>query len=138
MGILTALHARLLLVPAVTDVIGMQLYLDERAQIDPLPGVVLHLISDPRPVHFGGPMRFRRARIQIDCLGRSRAEADAIGEIIIDAVTTSPIVREPADGIRIESSFVVNVRGGSEQSIDATTHRTAIDLMVWHHILQGD
>ena len=90
----------------VTAIVGDRVYRDERPQGDPLPGVVIFLVSDPRPTVYGAPQALRRSRLQIDCLGSDRASADALAEVVIAAMD------DPAeqDGVRFSRAFPVNVR----------------------------
>lgn len=112
----------------VTAIVGDRVYRDERPQGDPLPGVVIFLVSDPRPTVYGAPQALRRSRLQIDCLGSDRASADALAEVVIAAMD------DPAeqDGVRFSRAFPVNVRGlTSREPGRPSVFATSVDLIVW-------
>lgn len=115
----------------IQPLVAQRVYRDERPAGDPLPAIVLLLISDPRPRTYSGQQSLRSARVQIDCLADSRGLADAIGEALIAAVDGHALADRPS----IESARIINVRNDSSRLVAATstTFRTAIDLMVWHH-----
>jgi hypothetical protein len=129
MSMTAALRDALKALPALTEVAGGRVYRDERPQEDPLPAVVLLLVSDPRPWTFSGPQSLRRARVQIDCLAASRGQADAIAETIIAGIDGRALAKQPP----FESAQINNVRNDSARVGSATTFRTIIDAMIWHH-----
>ncbi|MGO4167860.1 tail completion protein gp17 [Novosphingobium sp. YAF33] len=116
---------------AVQSLVAERVYRDERPQSDPLPAIVVQLISDPRPLTFSGPQSIRRAWLTIECLAASRGEADAIGERIVTEIDGRALVERP----EVESTRIIDVRNDSSRANGglATTFRTAIDVMVWHY-----
>lgn len=127
MSVSAALRDALLAAPGVAALVGARVYRDERPEGDPLPAIVILLVSDPRPMTYSGAQSLRRARLQLDCLGDSRGLADEIGEAAIAAVEGKVLVA-PFDSVRI-----ANVRNDSSRGNPATTFRTAVDVMAWHH-----
>lgn len=114
---------------AVEEAAFGRIYRDERPQGDPLPAIVILLVSDPRPLTYGGPQSLRRARLQIDCLAARRGAADDLAEAVITAIDGRALANVP----RVESVRVIDVRNDSSRDSPTTTFRTMIDLMVWHH-----
>jgi Protein of unknown function (DUF3168) len=113
---------------AVAAIAGDRVYRDERRQGDPLPALVIHLISDSRPTVHGGAQALRRSRLQLDCLGDSRAVADALAEVAIAAMTGADTVA----GVIFSRSFVANVRGlTTRKPSQPTVFACAVDLLVW-------
>ncbi len=129
MTISAVLRDALKAAPTVSEPVGGRIYRDERPQDDPLPAIVILLVSDPRPRTFSGPQSVRRARLQIDCLARSRGVADELAEAVINAVDGHALAALPT----VESARVVDTRNDSSRDSPATTFRTAIDVMVWHY-----
>lgn len=129
MAISAVLRDALKSAASVTDQTGDRIYRDERPQGDPLPAIVILLVSDPRPLTFSGPQSVRRARLQIDCLAARRGIADDIAEAVISEIDGRALARLP----EFESARVIDVRNDSSRDSPATTFRTAIDVMVWHH-----
>lgn len=129
MAISAVLRDALKAAAIVNDAAGGRIYRDERPQGDPLPAIVILLVSDPRPRTFSGPQSIRRARLQIDCLARSRGVADELAEAVINAVDGHALAALPT----VESARVVDTRNDSSRDSPATTFRTAIDVMVWHY-----
>ena len=115
--------------PAINAIVDQRVYRDERPQGSPLAAIVILLVSDPRPLTFNGPQSVRSARLQIDCLADSRGAADALGEVVIGLVDGRALSAVDT----FESARVLNVRNDRSRDTQATTFRTAIDLMVWHH-----
>lgn len=89
-----ALRQRLLDDPGVRAIAGAQVSWRWRAQADPLPGLTLRLISDPRPQTLAGLQGHRQSRVQIDCWAdggtlsqpQTRATVIALREAAIAAV----------------------------------------------------
>lgn len=116
---------------AVQSFVAERIYRDERPQADPLPAIVIQLISDPRPLTFSGPQSLRRAWLTVECLSTSRGEADAIAETVVVEIDGRAVVERP----EVESTRIIDVRNDSSRANGAlaTTFRTAIDVMVWHY-----
>jgi hypothetical protein len=129
MAISAVLRDALKAAPTVNDPVGGRIYRDERPQGDPLPAIVIQLISDPRPLTFSGLQSVRRARLQVDCLATRRGVADDLAEAVIAAIDGRALAALP----EVESARVVDVRNDSSRDSPATTFRTAIDVMVWHY-----
>lgn len=114
---------------AIQALVEDRVYRDERPQNDPLPAIVMLLVSDPRPWTFTGPQSLRQSRVQIDCLAESRGLSDEIAEAVISSVDGRSLTAVPP----FESVRVNNVRNDSSRDSPATTFRTMIDALVWHY-----
>ena len=120
-----ALLARL---RAAGTLAGARVNWDLRPQNDPLPAVVLSIVSDARPLHLKGPEARRRTRVNADCWGASALEATRLAIQVIGAA------REPAtvQGVR----FGVTRTDGGQSFVETqdgqTIFRRSIDLLVWH------
>lgn len=106
------------------------IYRDERPDTAKLPAVVLLIVSDPQPSGYEGRQKLREARVQLDCIGNDRSEADAIAESAINALEGAGTI----SGVTFQRSFVGDVR----RRIDATSQEKSIfttspELYVWHH-----
>lgn len=129
MAISTVLRDVLRDADAVQSFVVERVYRDERPQGDPLPAIVIQLISDPRIYSAAGAMKFRRARLTIECLATSRGAADEIADAVIAEIDARALSERP----EIESVTVIDVRNDSSRDSPATTFRTAIDVMVLHY-----
>lgn len=128
MSVTATLRDALRAAPTVTTLVEQRTFRDQRPQGSSLDAIVILLISDPRPMAFDGPQSLRRSRVQIDCLSTSRGGADDLAEVVITLVNG----RALRGTGKIESVRVDNVRNDTSRDPDATTFRTAIDVMVWH------
>lgn len=111
------------------NVASGRVYRDERTEGDPLPGVVIQSITDPRTALMKGEDALRETQLQVDVWASSRGEADAIAETIIAARPLRSVV-----GVtNFRRIYVDDATTSSERSTDqlATNFRTRLDLTVW-------
>jgi 16S rRNA (cytidine(1402)-2'-O)-methyltransferase len=64
----------------LASLVGQSVDLDARPQGDPLPGIVLFVISDARPRHMKGEIGFRESRVQADVYAADGAGVRAVRE----------------------------------------------------------
>lgn len=121
----TALCQRLLDDAAVAALIGSSAEWDVRTG---MPGVVLELITDPRPQTMKGFQQLRRSRVQVTCYAAKKLTAVAIREAAIAALVPAGVF----GGERFERGFVDGGRGTKENTETGTVHRESIDLLIWH------
>jgi len=121
-----ALRARLAVGAAAASV-GARIYWTQRIQGEPLPAIVMQVISDPRPQHLKGFDQLRETRVQIDCLGPSDKIATDLAEAVIADLVPAAITA----GIRFNRAYVDAVRDLGEQTDTAFIHRASVDLRVW-------
>ena len=73
-----ATKARLSSITAVTALVGARIYVDQLPQEPTLPAIRLHRISETEEAHLRGAGAARRARVQVDAVGRSLESATAL------------------------------------------------------------
>lgn len=122
-----ALRTRALADSTVSGIVGTRIYWTQRNQGDPLPAVVFHVISDPRPQHLKGFEALRETLVQADCLGLNGLAASGLAEALIAAL----VPEGTSGGVLFNRSIVDAVRDDGEQTETAFIHRTSVDLRVW-------
>jgi hypothetical protein len=102
---------------------------DLRPQGTDLPAVSIETITDAIDTFMKGEEALRETRLQINCYGTSRGQADATAAAIIAARP----VRESAGGTNFRRLLVDQIGTDNDTPADgATTYRTRVDLIVWH------
>lgn len=101
---------------------------DEREQTTPLPCGVLEVVSDPRPQHLAGFHTRRQSRVQVSCLATSRAEAAALREAAIEAITPGG----EFSGIGFSRAMIENVAADAERTETGRVFRQRFDLLIMH------
>ena len=80
-----ALHALLLANAAITARVGQRVYWGEAKQGDPLPAVVLTIISAVDHAHMSGG-GYIVYRVQVDCIGADRPGARLLSRDVMAAI----------------------------------------------------
>jgi hypothetical protein len=105
-----------------------RVYLDERPQGDPLPGLVLVVVSDDRPQHLKG-FELAPGRVQIDAYAASSKAAWDLGEaalaLLVPGGTFNGHVFSRAD-------VALGLRSLPERVGNTTIFRVSMDL-IFHH-----
>lgn len=124
-----AVVARLLESPAIAQMIADRVEWDDLAPDSALPAVMLQTISDPRPQNHDGFDPFRGTRVQVNCLARTKTEANALLELAI------PVLVAPAfsGGVTFLQSFVDGGRSDAERTSTGRICRAQADLIIWHN-----
>lgn len=122
-----ALRARLLAAAPVTALVAQRVYWVSRPQSEPLPAIVLQVISDPRPQHLKGYQDLRETRVQMDIFGTTYAQVRAITEASLAAI----VPEITSNGIIFNRTLVDASRDLGERTETTFIHRTQIDLLVW-------
>lgn len=123
------LIAQLLANAALAALVGVRISWGQRPQGEPLPGVVMNLVSAPRTYSYDGPVGTRASWVQIDSWGGSFGEAKSVAGAVEAAIHT---LAAPFLG-----GFILNERDDSEandgpEANGATTlFRTSLDVRVW-------
>jgi len=125
-----ALRARLLAIGGLTAIVGNRIDWDERPQGDPLPGMVLYLISDIPEMKLTGPTGWRDARVQCDGWSYDVLEARNIGEALIGGVIG---LRETLAGIKFRI-FVIDVSRKTDLLGGQPVHASQVDLKVIYQV----
>lgn len=100
-----------------------------RPQGEPLPGVVLHLVSAPIEYTFDGPVGTRAHWLQIDCWAGDFRTCKGVARAVIAAVHA---LAAPFLG-----GFILNERNdfeandGPESDGSTNLFRTSLDVRVW-------
>lgn len=106
-----------------------RVYRDERPQTSGLPAVRMQVISDERPVTYEGRQTGRPTRVQFDCMGTERSQADQVAEAVIAAVEP----RQIFNATKFVGAFVDGSRTYSDRAADGpVTYVTSLDMIVWH------
>lgn len=127
-----AITALLLQAAGVTTLCGSRITQQRRAQGAGLPAVVLHQISDVRSRRLNGEVSMRRARLQIDCWGRTFAEARALAAAVIAALDKARFIHPSAD---VRGVFLIEADDDvppDTPEVPAQPFRTRLDFMVHH------
>lgn len=124
----TALLGRLKADLALAARVGARIYWQSRPQGDPLPGITLQVISDPRPQHMKGFHDLRATRVQADVWGATEKDVAEIVELLVAAVAPEKVQGDT----RFDRSFVDGGRDLPERLGDQTINRTSLDLIVHH------
>ena len=75
-------RTRLLQISALVTLVGSRIYGLVAEQGPPLPYVVVQQVSEVQEQHFRGPIGLREARVQIDCVAATKADAETIEALI--------------------------------------------------------
>lgn len=112
-----------------TGIAGGSVFRDVRPDVGTLPAIVIIVVSDPQPSTYAGRTLLRETRLQIDCIARSRGEADDLATATISNLEGAAIV----SGVRFSRAFVSDVRRRTDELPGGdTVFTTSPDLYVWH------
>jgi len=138
MTVAAAIRARLLDLAPVTALVSARVYVLRLPQSPALPAVRVQQIDAVDPFHFRGPNGLSRARVQVDSVGDTVAEAEAV-----DAAVYGDGLGSDATGLAgwfgalgspafvIDAILPIDVR----QLIDPeelNQVRVSRDFFVWH------
>lgn len=129
MSMETALRSRLLASEALAAIVGTKVDWMVRPQRDALPGVTLQIVTDERTQNFSGFDGMQPGYVQIDPWSATYAEAVAMKEAIIAAVTPAGLFF----GVRFTRGFVT-VRDLGEQTDTIFVFRPSIDLTFFYSL----
>lgn len=132
-SLLPSMRTYLLTVTAITAMVGDRISIDHSDQGDQEPRLVLFDISSIQGHTLRGADGLPRARVQIDCIGTSRQQADELGEL----------VRMALDGFKgqwdeqsIDSCLMQTNFADFEPSPGLDHHRRYVrhqDYFIYHH-----
>lgn len=74
----TAIRARLLSLATVTALVNQRVFTVILPQGVTLPAIRVSRIGQDEPMHFRGPINMFRARVQVDSVGLTKAQVDAV------------------------------------------------------------
>lgn len=123
------LAARLLGAPAVAALVGDGVEWDDFAPDSPLPGIMLQIITDARPQNHDGFDPFWPSRVQLNSLGRTKAEAIAVRDAAIPALVPFAV----QGGTTFLRSFVDGGGSDAERTPAGRICRERTDLIIWHN-----
>lgn len=128
-----AVIARLEAVTAVTDLVGTRIYWVERPQGDPLPAVVMEVISSVPDQLLEGEGDFIVSRVQIAGLSRLRSEAHRIAAAASAALLDEATAGSGADTMDFEPADRTLPRdSGGESDGKGFVHRAISDVILRH------
>lgn len=124
-----ALTARLLAAPTVAALVGARVNWGERVKKEPLPAVTLLIVSPGRNYIHAGPDTIGNPRVQVDCYGRTAAEALAVKRAVRDVLETPATVA----GIAFSRSIQEAERGPLVEDTGGglKVHKYSSDFFVW-------
>jgi len=122
-----ALRDRLKAAGPVAAIVGERVYRTVRVQGDGLPAVVITRVSPGRAYTMRGAIRLHGSRVRIDALGRSAAEVEQLGDVLIASIEPAETVGE----IGFSRSFLQFDRDLSEQNQTAFDHRRSLEFIIW-------
>ena len=131
MDLASALLKRLDDDATVTGLVGSRKHWVTRKQGDPLPAIVMQVISEDRPQHLDGFDDMRTARVQVGARALKYGQARQVLEAAIAALVQPAIVedvhfwRASAEGPRDTAEEIAGV---------GMVHRPIADLMVRYAI----
>lgn len=123
-----ALRARLLGDGPLDAIVGNRIYIDDRPQGDPLPGLVLVIIDDQRPQHLKG-FDLPPGRVQFDAYGAKSLTAWQVSDAALSAVI-GPFWSQGHQFQRAE--VALGQRSLPERVATTTVFRVSMDL-IFHH-----
>ena len=131
MDLASALLKRLDDATAVTALVGTRKHWVARSQGDPLPAIVLQVISEDRPQHLKGFENMRTARVQVGALALKYGQARQVLEAAVAALTPPAIV----ENVHFWRASVEGPRDTSEEITGVgIVHRPIADLMIRYAI----
>lgn len=125
----TALRARLKDDAGVAALVANRIDWGVRTQNAALPAIVLTTVADQRDQHMAGFATYRPTRVQIDCYGKTKAEAASLREAVIAAI----VPEATNSGVSFLRAFVNTVLDRGDQTETGFIHRVLIDLSIWHN-----
>lgn len=78
----TAIRARLLTLTPVTALVAARIYTVIFPQGFNSPAIRVQRVGQVEEMHLRGPINVFRARVQVDSVGRTKAEVDAVDEAV--------------------------------------------------------
>lgn len=121
------LRTKLLAVSAVSSKVGTRVYWKYRPQNSALPAVVMHEISGQLDQHMGGPMETQGNRIQADCMAKTKLEAWALRDAVLDA-----LIAPSVNGTTEFQGGIINLhRDQIDDTPEGVIHTDQIDATVW-------
>lgn len=104
-----------------------------RNEGDPLPALVVNVISDVRPLHYKGEQGLRESRIQVDVFAETLGEALSIADLAIAAVADPTTVQDPGGpDVRFERATIEGPETSGSQEASLYVNRARFDALVWH------
>ncbi len=125
MSIYAALVAHLSAVSALTALIGARLYPDEIPQGDTLPAVFYMTVSDIKDHVYGAVQAVESPSIQFTVYADTKAEAEAVAEVIKTALTD---FSGSMSGVIVQYIDLINELPSMYKSQDGTTKYYTHDL----------
>ena len=74
----TAIRARLLSLASIVALVNARVFTVILPQGVTLPAIRVQRVGQIEPMHFRGPINVYQARVQVDSVGTSKAQADAV------------------------------------------------------------
>ena len=124
-----AVIARLLAAPTMTALIGDRAEWDDLAPDSLMPALMLQLITDGRTQTHDGIDAFSGDRVQVNGLGRTKAEAVAV----CDAAVAVLVPAGEQNGTIFLESFIDGGGSDAERTPTGRRNRKRTDLIIWHN-----
>lgn len=128
MAMEAALRTRLLADADITARVSERIDWTLARQGQPLPSIVLTMVSDPRPQNFSGFEAMRQSRVQVDVRAETALAALQLRDLVIAALVPAALV----DGVQFRRGFVDAVRDASADTPTGFIHRQSVDFLIWH------
>lgn len=126
-----ALHSRLSSSPAVTALVADRITPGRRDQGAAFPAIVYHLISAPRSRTLAGDTSLIKARVQIDCWGRTEDEADQTAKAVKAALEGA---RFTHGSVRVNGIFLIDENDDGGVTAPDNPFRSRLDFRVHHQL----
>lgn len=136
MSAATSLREHLLSQAAVSELIAARMYPDALKQGTELPAIVYYVIDRPRDNTLAGPGDVARTRIQLDCYGHTREEADAVADAV-ETVLAAFVVPAMMAGLWVMTLELVGPTWKSDPPTDGSDdwrRISMLDVIVHHRI----
>jgi hypothetical protein len=121
------LRARLLAAPDVAGKAAGGFDWGHRPQGAPLPGATLQAVSPGRDYTYRGAASTSGPRIQIDCWGKTMAEARRLADAVIAELERPAVV----GGTRFAAAFLIADRDFPSNDATDAVERVSLDFSVW-------
>ena len=124
-----ALTARLLGAPALTALVAQRITWGERIKKEPLPAIVLTMVSPGRNYLHNGADPTGNPRIQFDCYANNSSEAKAVAHSLRDVLE----IKTTQSGIAFSVALLDAERGPMIEDVGGGLkgHRYSLDFFIW-------
>ena len=125
-----AIYALLTSYPALTAIVGTNVWWYDHEQGSGLPSITLTKVSAVRGYVMSGPDRLAQSRVQFDCDSRTRTQALAIRDALLNCLSG---YSGTVAGVEIQGIFAEHERFEFDNTnTDQEINRVSMDFSITH------